>query len=272
MKSLKIYQVDAFAEKLFKGNPAAVILLDEWLPEQNMQDIAIENNLSETAFLIKKGEQYDIRWFTPVFEVDLCGHATLASGYVLMNYYEKNTTKINFFSPRSGKLSVEKQEDNLYLDFPTDNIVPSEISADKIKALGKAPVECYHGREDYLMIFEKQQDIENLSPDFGLLSKIETKRGYIVSAPGEDSDFVSRFFAPFAGINEDPVTGSAHTTLTPYWSEKLNKKELSARQLSKRGGSLKCINEGLRIKIGGQSTALFDRRNLYLALSLQTKY
>lgn len=253
MKKLKIYQVDAFTESLFKGNPAAVILLDEWLPDVTMQNIAIENNLSETAFLVKNGEEYDIRWFTPALEVDLCGHATLASGYVLLNYYEKDATRINFFSPRSGKLSVEKQADILYLDFPADTLEPSKISAEKIKALGKAPVECYHGREDYLMVFQTQKDIENLMPDFNLLSKIETKRGYIVTAPGDHSDFVSRFFAPFAGINEDPVTGSAHTTLTPYWSEKLNKKELSARQLSKRGGALKCINEGPRIKIGGKA-------------------
>ena len=253
MKTLKIYQVDAFAENLFKGNPAAVLLLDEWLNDTTMQDIASENNLSETAFLVKNEEHYDIRWFTPVCEVDLCGHATLASGYVLMNYYEKEASKINFYSPRSGNLSVEKQGEILYLDFPADNLAPCKISEEKTKALGKSPVECYHGREDYLMIFEKQKDIENLSPDFNLLSKIETKRGYIVTAPGDDSDFVSRFFAPYAGINEDPVTGSAHTTLTPYWSGKLNKKELSARQLSKRGGYLNCTDEGARIKIGGKA-------------------
>lgn len=253
MKTLKIYQVDAFAESLFKGNPAAVILLDEWLEESIMQDIASENNLSETAFLVKNGKQYDIRWFTPACEVDLCGHATLASGYVLMTFYEKQATKIIFYSPRSGTLSVEKQGEALYLDFPVDNLKPCEISAEKIKAFGKTPVECYQGREDYLMVFETQKDIENLSPDFNLLSKIETKRGYIATAPGEESDFVSRFFAPYAGINEDPVTGSAHTTLTPYWSEKLSKNELSARQLSKRGGYLTCIDEGERIKIGGKA-------------------
>ncbi len=227
--------------------------MDEWLDESKMQAIAAENNLSETAFLVKEEEQYLIRWFTPVCEVDLCGHATLASGFVLFNFYEKQKKRIDFFSPRTGKLSIEKQGEILFLDFPADNLKPSDISKEKLNALGRTPILCYHGREDYLMLFETQKDIEELSPDFSMLAKLETKRGYIVTAPGDECDFVSRFFAPYAGIKEDPVTGSAHTTLTPFWSERLGKKELSAQQLSKRGGYLKCINEGDRIKIGGKA-------------------
>ena len=248
-----LYQIDAFADRVFSGNPAAVCPVEHWPEESLMQQIAAENNLAETAFVLKAGNHYEIRWFTPEMEVALCGHATLASAYVLFQHYEKEARLISFFSPKSGLLSVEKAENGyLTLDFPADP--PSEVVPLKTleEALGMSPVKTLKGKTDYLLIYKNQQEIENISPDFFLLNKVEA-RGVIVSAKGEAVDFVSRFFAPKVGINEDPVTGSAHTTLIPYWSEVLNKKQLSARQLSKRGGSLHCEALGQRVKIGGSA-------------------
>lgn len=250
---IRLYQIDAFAEKLFEGNPAAVCVLDEWLDASMMQQIAMENNLAETAYVVKNGSQYEIRWFTPEVEVALCGHATLASAYVLFRYFEKDTSELSFFSHLSGPLSVAKGPDGLLtLDFPADPV--NEAAADDAlcKALGKAPLRSFRGKTDYLLIYEHQADIESLQPDFFLLNKVNA-RGVIVSAPGQDVDFVSRFFAPQSGISEDPVTGSAHTTLTPYWSGRLGKKNLSARQLSARGGSLSCEYLGERVKISGKA-------------------
>jgi PhzF family phenazine biosynthesis protein len=250
---IRLYQIDAFAERLFEGNPAAVCVLEEWPEERVMQQIAMENNLAETAYVVKNGAQYEIRWFTPELEVALCGHATLASAYVLFRYFEKEAKELSFYSHRSGPLAVAKGADGLLtLDFPSDP--GSEAVADEalIEALGKAPIRSFRGKTDYLLLYERQADIEALQPDFFLLNKVDA-RGVIVSAPGEEVDFVSRFFAPQSGINEDPVTGSAHTTLTPYWSEKLGKKTLSARQLSKRGGKLSCEYLGNRVKISGRA-------------------
>jgi len=248
----KLYQIDAFTDKVFHGNPAAVCILDEWAGEEKMQQIAAENNLAETAFAVKRAKDYEIRWFTPTVEVDLCGHATLATAFVLYNYYNYPLDKIKFYSKNSGILSVEKNGNELTLDFPADICKKTEIPHDLISALDKKPDETYKGKTDYLLIFSTQKDIEEIKPDFALLTGINA-RGIIVSAPGKETDFISRFFAPQVGINEDPVTGSAHTTLIPYWSKRLNKNVLSAKQLSERGGDLHCEYLGERVKISGQA-------------------
>ena len=248
-----LYQIDAFAEAVFQGNPAAVCLPDEWPEDSLMQRIAAENNLAETAFVVRNGNRYEIRWFTPEIEVDLCGHATLASAYVIFRYREPDASLISFFSPRSGPLAVEKgPQGMLVLDFPAD--LPTEVAAHANinKALGLVPVQTWKGKTDYMLVYRGQEDIENLRPDFFLLNQVEA-RGIIATAPGRDTDFVSRFFAPRAGINEDPVTGSAHTTLIPYWAGILGKQQLTARQLSKRGGSLQCQAVGNRVRIGGKA-------------------
>ncbi|MGI9549814.1 MAG: PhzF family phenazine biosynthesis protein [Aurantibacter sp.] len=250
---LTLYQIDAFAENLFSGNPAAVCILDAWLDEPTMQCIAMENNLAETAFLVKNPENYEIRWFTPEVEVDLCGHATLASAYVLFRFFEVDATHLEFYSPRSGILKVEKGDGGyLIMDFPSDEtILVDELDA-IAKAIGIAPTKTIKGKTDYLLIYNSQKEIEQISPDFHLLNQLDC-RGVIVSAPGDEVDFVSRFFAPQSGIPEDPVTGSAHTTLTPYWSEVLGKNKMMAKQLSSRGGDLRCEFLGERVKIAGKA-------------------
>ena len=240
MKYLKIFQVDAFADRVFTGNPAAVCVLDEWLPEETMQAIAMENNLAETAFTVMESEGYHIRWFTPEVEVALCGHATLATAYVLFNYYNFPGTVISFSTEQSGLVSVEKEEDGLLtLDFPVDPPVEMAAVNQLNEALGIAPEKTLKGRTDYLLIYSDEQQIRKIDPNLSLLNQVDA-RGVIVSAPGDDVDFVSRFFAPQSGVPEDPVTGSAHTTLTAHWAAVLNKDVLSARQLSRRGGNLKC--------------------------------
>lgn len=252
MKTLKIYQVDAFADRVFSGNPAAVCVLEEWLPEATMQAIAMENNLAETAFTVMESEGYHIRWFTPEVEVALCGHATLATAYVLFNYYSFPGTVITFSSEQSGLLSVEKKEDGqLTLDFPADTPEEKAAVAKLSEALGIAPQKTLKGRTDYLLVYADEDQIRAIDPNLFLLNQVDA-RGVIVSAPGKEVDFVSRFFAPQCGVSEDPVTGSAHTTLTPYWSQVLNKKILSARQLSKRGGNLHCELRGSRVRISGR--------------------
>jgi len=252
---LPIYQVDAFANQVFKGNPAAVCPLESWPQDELMQQIAAENNLAETAFFLKAGSDYEIRWFTPEMEVDLCGHATLATAHIILKHYEPRAGKVSFHSPRSGALSVAREEgDLLVLDFPADPPKPCEPKQDLNEALGSVPLTTLKGKTDYLLIYETQEAIEAMSPDFFLLSKVEA-RGIIVSAPGREVDFVSRFFAPRAGIAEDPVTGSAHTTLIPYWSGVLKKTKLNARQLSRRGGALSCEYLGDRVKIAGKAVS-----------------
>jgi len=251
-EKIKIYQVDAFTTEIFSGNPAGVCILENWLPDQTMQAIAAENNLAETAFAVKTGESYHLRWFTPSVEVDLCGHATLATAHVLYSYYGYNLDKIRFTTQTSGLLNVVRDGENLILDFPADRLEKAEIPQGIKSALGKTPIEAYKGKSDYLFIFLSQKEIEEAVPDFLEISKLDC-RGLIISAPGDKVDFVSRFFGPKVGVNEDPVTGSAHTTLTPYWSEKLGKKILSARQLSERKGDLTCEFLGERIKITGQA-------------------
>lgn len=239
--TIRIYQVDAFASKVFSGNPAAVCPLESWLEDDVLQSIAMENNLAETAFYVKNGNQYDIRWFTPSIEVDLCGHATLAAAFVLFNYEESDIKRdtIYFHSCRSGLLTVTKADQLLTLNFPADLYEEIELSESLIKGFTIKPQLAFKGKTDFLLIYNKEDEIRNLEPNFAEISKWKG-RGVIVTAPGDKVDFVSRFFAPQSGINEDPVTGSAHTTLIPYWAKVFDKKELVAIQLSKRTGILNC--------------------------------
>lgn len=246
----KIYQIDAFTSDVFRGNPAAVCPLDEWISEELMQNIAAENNLAETAFYVKRSHFYELRWFTPETEVDLCGHATLASAYVLFHYEGETSNRIQFYSPRSGDLFVEKKGDLLELDFPKDHLEKVDAPEGLFESLGREGIEVLKGKTDYLVVYNSEEDIRAIDPNFAELGKIDA-RGVIVTAPGKHVDFVSRFFGPQVGVDEDPVTGSAHTTLTPYWSEKLNKNKLYALQLSKRVGELQCELHGDRVKIAG---------------------
>jgi PhzF family phenazine biosynthesis protein len=249
---LKIYQIDAFSNHVFGGNPAAVCVLEKWISETLMQQIAAENNLAETAFTVKKDDLYEIRWFTPIVEVNLCGHATLATAHVIFNYYEKVATQLNFHSHLSGSLSVSKEKDLLTLDFPSDIITQIETPLILIEALGKKPIETWKGKTDFMLIFENQEIIEQFTPNFQLLEQVGG-RGVIVTSKGNEVDFVSRFFGPQVGVNEDPVTGSAHTTLIPYWSKVLNKIKLTAQQLSERKGYLFCEYKSERVKIAGNA-------------------
>lgn len=249
---LKIYQLDAFTDKIFSGNPAAVCMLDKWLPDEIMQKIAMENNLAETAFFVKINDRFEIRWFTPTVEVDLCGHATLASAAVLYNYEQYTGNEITFFSHRSGILTVTKDGNMITLDFPSDKFERVELSPQLIACFSCQPLEAYRGKTDYMLIFSTEEQISKIVPDLVAISRLKA-RGIIITAPGNEVDFVSRFFAPQSGINEDPVTGSAHTTLTPYWARKTGKNELFAIQLSARKGFLKCAYQGDRVKISGQA-------------------
>lgn len=246
-----IYQVDAFTSKLFGGNPAAVIPLQEWLDASLMQKIAAENNLAETVFFVPKDNGYHIRWFTPELEIDLCGHATLASAFVLYEYLGYAGPELIFYS-KSGELVITPQGDKLQMNFPSR--MPERVSdypPALIKGLGIAdPVGVYKSR-DYVVELATEKEVLNVVPDISLLNLVNVI-GIIVTAPGSDCDFVSRFFAPNCGIPEDPVTGSAHSTLIPFWAEKLGKEQLHARQLSKRGGELWCNNSGDRVTMSGQ--------------------
>jgi len=252
MKKIKLFQVDAFADRLFAGNPAAVCPLDEWLPEEIMQSVAAENNLAETAFIVPKEDYFEIRWFTPAVEVDLCGHATLASAYVLFNCLGYEKPEIVFHSRNSGILKVSKTNDTLFLDFPADTLENSHNSKLMAVCIGMVPQEVYRGKTDYIAVVGSENEVKNMKPDLKAIAALDA-RGLIVTAKGDDVDFVSRFFGPRVGVDEDPVTGSAHTSLTPLWSKKLGKKEMKAKQLSKRGGSLACVDNGERILIGGKA-------------------
>jgi len=247
---IPLYQVDAFASSVFSGNPAAVCPLREWIPESLMQSIAQENNLSETAFLVPEGDAYRIRWFTPEAEVDLCGHATLASAYVIFDFLDPGRTQVSFQS-RSGLLQVSRERDLLVMDFPSQPPHACEVPAELLTALGTEPqtVLC---SEDYFVVFSGEEEVSGLKPDMNELKKLDL-RGVIVTAPGRDVDFVSRFFAPGIGIPEDPVTGSAHCALVPYWAKRLRKKELRARQVSRRGGELFCRDLDGRVGIAGRA-------------------
>lgn len=252
MQKIKFFQVDAFTSCLFGGNPAAVCLPDEWPDDALMQSVAAENNLAETAFVVRSGNHFDIRWFTPTVEVDLCGHATLASAYVIFNHCDFHGGEIIFNSCRSGELKVSRSGKKLFLDFPADDFSRCDHLPAIEKGLGLVPLEVYKGKTDYMAVFGSEAEVRGIRPDFDTIAKIEA-RGLIVTAPGDDVDFVSRFFGPQSGVNEDPVTGSAHTTLIPYWSGKLGKTTLHAKQISARGGSLECRYLPPRVIIGGEA-------------------
>jgi len=253
---IRIFQVDAFTNHLFGGNPAAVCPLDKWLPDSVLQNIAMENNLSETAFFIFENNSFSIRWFTPAAEVSLCGHATLATAHVIFKHLDYKGERIDFQS-QSGVLSVKQMGEKLILNFPADNPTKIEIPSRLSDALSANPLEAYKGRTDYLLVFKNEEEIAGIKPDFRKLAA-EGVRGIMITAPGKSVDFVSRFFAPGVGIDEDPVTGSAHTTLIPYWSRKLGKIEMNALQTSKRGGVLSCRLLGERVEIGGEAVTYLE--------------
>lgn len=251
---IPIHHVDAFVTGgVFTGNPAAVCPLAEWLPDDILQAIAAENNLSETAFLVGGGGQYSIRWMTPALEVDLCGHATLASAHVVFTSLEPGRTEVRFES-RSGPLAVRAEGDRLVLDFPSRPPERLGVRADVAAALGHPPAELWASR-DYLAVYASADEVRLLAPDMARLRRLDLKAVIATAPGGEGVDFVSRFFAPALGVNEDPVTGSAHCTLVPYWSRRLGKRRLHALQVSARGGDLVCDDRGERVAIGGRAAS-----------------
>ncbi|MCD8742064.1 PhzF family phenazine biosynthesis protein [Mucilaginibacter roseus] len=259
---LLIYQVDAFTDQLFGGNPAAICPLDEWLPDELMQKIAVENNLAETAFFVRTDFGYKLRWFTPEYEIDLCGHATLASAHIIFTELGYTNDTIYFETVKAGTLVVKKDGDKYSMDFPSRPAEPAELPDGLIEALGmNAPLDVFRGR-DYMLVYESEYDIRAASPDFAKLAKVPTV-GVIITAPGIEVDFVSRFFAPAASINEDPVTGSAHCNLIPYWADKLGKDDLHAYQLSARKGELWCKLNGDRVLMAGKAVT-FLKGEIYL--------
>lgn len=249
------YQINAFTRVPYGGNPAGVCVLDQWLPDADLQIIARENGLSETAFFLRQRGGYGLRWFTPKMEVDLCGHATLASAYAIFNYIEPRITQVEFVT-RGGQLGVKRQGDLLVMDFPARTLGSADSPDALIRALGAMPKEVLLGR-DYVAIFDRQDEIEALSPDMEQLACLECL-GICVTAPGREADFVSRFFAPRAGIEEDPVTGSAHSSLIPYWAKRLGRQSLRALQLSARGGELFCEDRGERVGIAGYAVLYLE--------------
>lgn len=258
---MKCYVVDAFAEKLFEGNPAAVCIREKWLPDEIMQQIAAENNLSETAFAVKEEDGYRLRWFTPGGEIDLCGHATLATAYVIANFYEKNVKRIKF-QTLSGELVVLKENELYQLNFPSRMPEKFTLTEQMVEALGVRPIETYLGR-DLMFVLEKEEDVQNMSPDFAKLEKLPDGLGVLVTAKSEKYDFVSRAFFPKLHVNEDPVCGSAHCNFIPFWATRLGKDEMVARQLSKRGGTLYCGLVGDRVTISG-SAVLYSIADLQI--------
>lgn len=248
---LPLYQVDAFTDRLFGGNPAAIVPLGQWLPDATMQAIAAENNLAETAFFVREGDDYALRWFTPTVEVDLCGHATLASAYVIFRFLDPRREQVDFRTLKAGTLSVKRQGEALAMDFPSRPAAPVTPPETLAAALGKRPAAVLAAR-DYLAVYEQTEEVAALSPDFAALARLD-RFAVIATAPGRDGvDFVSRFFAPAQGIDEDPVTGSSHCTLTPYWAKRLGKNRLEARQISRRGGALTCTLTGERVVMAGR--------------------
>ena len=247
---MKQYVVDAFSEKVFGGNPAAICVMDAWLPEETMMSITIENNLSETAFTVKEGDKYKLRWFTPGGEIDLCGHATLACAYVVMNYVETDLETVTF-STMSGDLIVNKNGDLYELDFPAYDLKPVEITDAMVDAMGARPTEAYMGR-DLLCLFDDEKTVRELKPDMDKLKKIDGLLLHVTAA-GKDVDCVSRSFAPKLNIIEDPVCGSGHCHIAPYWINKLDKDSIVAYQASRRGGTLYCTMDGDRVKLSGKA-------------------
>ncbi len=252
---IPLYQVDAFADRVFAGNPAAVCPLEHWLDEPVLQSIAAENHLSETAFFVGGHGRYAIRWFTPSNEVDLCGHATLASAFVILERLEPATAGV-LFDSRSGPLAVDREGDLLVLDFPSRPALECEAPADLVEGLGLSPRTVLAAR-DYMAIYESEADVRALRPDMDRLRRLD-RLGVIATAPGTKHDFVSRFFAPSVGVPEDPVTGSAHCTLVPYWSARLARRSLRAFQVSQRGGELACEDRGSRVRIGGRAVLYLE--------------
>lgn len=249
------YQINAFTRCMAGGNPAGVCVLKEWLPDATMQAIAAENGLSETAFFQRQQGGYGLRWFTPTVEVDLCGHATLASAYAIFTYIDPKADNI-IFSTHGGQLTVVRQGELISMDFPAWPLQWVEAPAALIKGLGATPKEVWRGR-DYIAVFDSQEQVAQLQPQVEPLSHLDCL-GICVTAPGKDADFVSRFFAPRAGIAEDPVTGSVHSSLIPYWSQRLGKEELHALQISKRGGELFCQARGERVGIAGHAVLFLE--------------
>jgi PhzF family phenazine biosynthesis protein len=248
---LTIYQVDAFTDKLFGGNPAAVIPLQDWLSDQLMQKIAMENNLSETAFFVKTDQGYHLRWFTPDYEIDLCGHATLASAYIIKNFLEPHLAEISFTTQKAGVLRAFAKEGAYTLDFPSRMPQPCGVPPQLLESLGISnAVEILRSR-DYFVVLPNEDAIRNVEPDFMMMKELDTI-GVIVTAKGREADVVSRCFYPGAGIPEDPVTGSAHCNIVPYWSDKLNQTKLYCQQLSQRGGELHCELQGDRVLMTGK--------------------
>ncbi|HEY6393441.1 MAG TPA: PhzF family phenazine biosynthesis protein [Bryobacteraceae bacterium] len=257
---IRIYQVDAFSSQVFSGNPAAICPLEEWLPDDQMQAIAGENNLSETAFFVRNGDGYGLRWFTPAVEVDLCGHATLASAFIILNDLTPSANSVRF-QTKSGTLVVTREGDLYSMDFPARPPGECDAHAQLAEALGGSP-EAILAARDYLVVYASEDEVRKLKPDMQLLSQVD-KFAVIVTAPGKDVDFVSRFFAPAKGVPEDPVTGSAHCTLIPYWSKRLGKKKLHAYQVSRRGGEVWCEDRGERVTMSGKA-ARFLEGTIYL--------
>ena len=249
---IPIFQVDAFTSSLFRGNPAAVCILDDWIDDLLLQSIAAENNLSETAFIVPRGETFDLRWFTPTTEVDLCGHATLASAHVLFNKRAWPEETVCFQTRKSGQLSVARKGDLLEMDFPAIPVHEQTPPEGLRQALNIEPEEIFGSAEDILVVLDSEKTVQGISPDFAKLEQVDC-RGVIVTAKGDRSDFVSRFFGPRVGVPEDPVTGSAHCVLVPYWAGRLKKNILHAIQVSKRGGELFCENLGQRVRISGRA-------------------
>ncbi len=254
---LRIFQIDAFTDAVFGGNPAAVCPLDAWLDDATLQAIALENNLSETAFLVPANGAYDLRWFTPLAEVDLCGHATLASAQVVFQHLRPGAGSVAF-DTRSGRLAVSRGEDGLTMDFPALAAHPADPPTDLIAGLGAEPAAAYADM-DHLALFETEAEVRALAPDLRALGRLD-RRGVIVSAPGEsaDVDFVSRFFSPNMGVPEDPVTGSAHCMLAPFWGERLGKTRLVAHQVSRRGGIVRCALAGERVRLTGRAVQYLE--------------
>jgi PhzF family phenazine biosynthesis protein len=251
MREIPLYVFDSFTDQLFSGNPAAVCPLESWLDEDTMLAIAAENNLSETAFFVAENGGYRLRWFTPAIEVDLCGHATLATAHYLLNETENVSERVRF-ETRSGTLVVTKTGQLLTMDFPARSLEPVAREEEVGAALGAVPEAIFKSANNYLAVFDSEQRVRDLGPDIPAVKALGV-HGVIVTAPGERVDFVSRYFAPGAGIAEDPVTGSAHCSLTPYWVERLDKNPLDAEQVSKRGGQLKCELKGDRVFISGRA-------------------
>jgi PhzF family phenazine biosynthesis protein len=254
---IPIYQIDAFTSELFSGNPAAVCILDTWIDDRKLQSVAAENNLSETAFLVRNSDGFDLRWFTPTTEVALCGHATLAGAFVLFVCRGWPGDKIIFQTRKSGQLTVVKRDEFLEMDFPSRPPSRRTSPAGLEKALGVAPKEIFGSAEDILLVLDSEKAVREAEPDFGALGRVDC-RGIIITARGDRSDFVSRFFAPRVGIPEDPVTGSAHCVLIPYWADVLHKNDLHAFQISKRGGELFCAYAGERVSIMGKAVLYLE--------------